>query len=97
MKPAELGLDRFGHVVEARVFGAAIMERLPRLDKLDFLCPAAVTGFASMMTPPPLNLPVKKVTNKSKRPCWLARTARIPLSGSLWALKPKDTITARLP
>jgi len=44
MKPGELGLDRFGHVVEARVFGAAIMERLPQLDKLDFLCPAAVTG-----------------------------------------------------
>lgn len=44
MNPAELGLDRFGHVVEARVFGAAIMERLAQLDGLDFLCPAAVTG-----------------------------------------------------
>jgi 2-octaprenyl-6-methoxyphenol hydroxylase len=44
MEPGELGLDRFGHVVEARVFGAAMMERIPRLDKLDFLCPAAVTG-----------------------------------------------------
>jgi len=46
MKPDELGLDRFGHVVEARVFGAAIMERLPQLDRLDFLCPAAVTGIS---------------------------------------------------
>ena len=44
MNPAELGLDRFGHVVEARVFGAALMERLAQLDGLDFLCPAAVTG-----------------------------------------------------
>jgi len=44
MNPAELGLDRFGHVVEARVFGAAIMERLTQLDGLDFLCPAAVTS-----------------------------------------------------
>ena len=44
MNPAELGLDRFGHVVEARVFGAAIMERLAQLDGLNFLCPAAVTG-----------------------------------------------------
>ena len=43
MEPGELGLDRFGHVVEARVFGAAMMEKLPQLDKLDFLCPAAVT------------------------------------------------------
>jgi 2-octaprenyl-6-methoxyphenol hydroxylase len=44
MEPGELGLDRFGHVVEARVFGAAMMEIIPRLEKLDFLCPAAVTG-----------------------------------------------------
>jgi 2-octaprenyl-6-methoxyphenol hydroxylase len=46
MEPGELGLDRFGHVVEAREFGAAVMERIPRLDKLDFLCPAAVTGIS---------------------------------------------------
>ena len=44
MRPGELGLDRFGHVVEARVFGAAVMERIPKLPKLDFICPAAVTG-----------------------------------------------------
>jgi 2-octaprenyl-6-methoxyphenol hydroxylase len=43
MEPAELGLDRFGHVVEARVFGAAVMEQLPRWDNLDFLCPAVVS------------------------------------------------------
>jgi 2-octaprenyl-6-methoxyphenol hydroxylase len=44
LKPGELGLDRFGHVVEARIFGAAVRERIPMLDKLDFFCPAAVTG-----------------------------------------------------
>jgi 2-octaprenyl-6-methoxyphenol hydroxylase len=44
LDPKELGLDRFGHVVEARVFGAAVMERLPRLENLDFICPATVTG-----------------------------------------------------
>jgi len=44
MDPADLGLDRFGHVVEARAFGAAMMAALPRLENLDFRCPAAVTG-----------------------------------------------------
>ena len=44
LDPTELGLDRFGHVVEARVFGAAVMERLPGLENLDFICPATVTG-----------------------------------------------------
>jgi len=44
LEPGELGLDRFGHVVEARIFGAAVMDRISRLDKLDFFCPAAVTG-----------------------------------------------------
>jgi 2-octaprenyl-6-methoxyphenol hydroxylase len=42
MDPAELGLDRFGHVVEARVFGAAMTDAIPRLENLDFLCPASV-------------------------------------------------------
>ena len=31
MRPEELGLDRFGHVVEARVFGQAMLETLPAL------------------------------------------------------------------
>ena len=44
MDPEELGLDRFGHVVEARVFGAAIVARLSRLENLDFMCPAKVTA-----------------------------------------------------
>jgi len=44
MKPGELGLDRFGDVVEARVFGAAVIETIPGLDGVDLLCPASVTA-----------------------------------------------------
>lgn len=44
MKPAELGLDRFGHVVEARVFGAAVMDILPSLPNLEVICPASVSA-----------------------------------------------------
>jgi 2-octaprenyl-6-methoxyphenol hydroxylase len=46
MNPSELGLDRFGHVVEARVFGAAITRKIPRLENLSFLCPASVTSIS---------------------------------------------------
>ena len=46
MNPGELGLDRFGHVVEARVFGAAITRKIPRLENLSFLCPASVTSIS---------------------------------------------------
>jgi len=44
LDPAELGLDCFGHVVEARAFGAAMATALPQLANLDFLCPAAVAA-----------------------------------------------------
>lgn len=44
MKPSELGLDRFGHVVEARVFGAAVLEAIAEQADLDFLCPVSVAG-----------------------------------------------------
>lgn len=44
LKPDELGLDRFGHVVEARAFGAVMMEVLPRLPGLERLCPARLSG-----------------------------------------------------
>lgn len=51
LKPQELGLDRFGHVVEARVFGAALIDRIPQLGNVDTFCPASVrsvrTGPAS--------------------------------------------------
>jgi 2-octaprenyl-6-methoxyphenol hydroxylase len=44
MQPGDLGLDRFGHVVEARAFGAAMSGALPRLEHVDFLCPASVAA-----------------------------------------------------
>jgi 2-octaprenyl-6-methoxyphenol hydroxylase len=46
MQPSELGLDRFGHVVEARVFGAAVLDLLPGLDNLDVICPASVSALS---------------------------------------------------
>lgn len=48
MTPEELGLDRFGHVVEARAFGAAMSAILPRLENVDFLCPASVGAIQSV-------------------------------------------------
>jgi len=42
MRPQELGLEQFGNVVEARVFGAAVMECLAGLDGVHFLCPVDV-------------------------------------------------------
>ena len=44
LKPEELGLDRFGHVVEARVFGTAVTGMLPALENLDVLCPASIVS-----------------------------------------------------
>ena len=42
LTPGELGLDCFGHVVEAREFGAAVTGILPNLENLDILCPASI-------------------------------------------------------
>ncbi|MEE4293486.1 MAG: 2-octaprenyl-6-methoxyphenyl hydroxylase [Xanthomonadales bacterium] len=42
MQPEELGLDRFGHVLEARAFGAALAQTLPGLEGLDVFCPASL-------------------------------------------------------
>jgi 2-octaprenyl-6-methoxyphenol hydroxylase len=44
LDPAEMDLEQFGYVVEAREFGAAVMQRLPQLENVDFICPAAVSG-----------------------------------------------------
>jgi len=44
LTPGELGLDRFGHVVEAREFGVAVTGILPELENLDILCPASVVS-----------------------------------------------------
>jgi 2-octaprenyl-6-methoxyphenol hydroxylase len=39
---AEMGLTEFGHVVEARRFGAAVTKRLEQTDNIDLICPARV-------------------------------------------------------
>jgi 2-octaprenyl-6-methoxyphenol hydroxylase len=44
MTPEELGLDRFGHVVEARALGAVMARTLPELDSLDLICPVTVVS-----------------------------------------------------
>ncbi|MEE8494896.1 MAG: 2-octaprenyl-6-methoxyphenyl hydroxylase [Xanthomonadales bacterium] len=44
LTPGELGLDRFGHVVEAREFGVAVTGILPKLENLDILCPASIVS-----------------------------------------------------
>lgn len=44
LDPAEHGLEQFGHIVEARAFGAAMMEVLPGLESLRTVMPATVTG-----------------------------------------------------
>jgi 2-octaprenyl-6-methoxyphenol hydroxylase len=44
MDPGELGLDRFGHVVEARSIGAAMNRVLPQLENVELVCPARVTS-----------------------------------------------------
>lgn len=45
LRPQELGLDAFGHVVEARAFGEAVRRRLAGMDGVRVLCPARVTGW----------------------------------------------------
>lgn len=44
LDPAEVGLEAFGHVVEARRFGAALHERMAQLPGLDLHCPVTVSG-----------------------------------------------------
>lgn len=42
LDPAELGLDSFGYVVEAREFGRVVLQRLDELAELSLICPAQV-------------------------------------------------------
>lgn len=42
LDPAELGLESFGHVVEAREFGRAALAKLNELPQLSLICPAQV-------------------------------------------------------
>lgn len=45
LDPGELGLTEFGHVVEARRFGAAVTKAMADTRNIDVVCPATVTGF----------------------------------------------------
>ncbi|NIM70871.1 MAG: 2-octaprenyl-6-methoxyphenyl hydroxylase [Xanthomonadales bacterium] len=47
LRAAETGLPAFGHVVEARAYGAAVLSRLERLAGVDLWCPARVVGAAT--------------------------------------------------
>jgi len=44
LDPAEIGLEEFGHVVEARRFGVAITALLEQTENIQVICPASVTG-----------------------------------------------------
>jgi 2-octaprenyl-6-methoxyphenol hydroxylase len=44
LRASEMGLAAFGHVVEARAFGSAVLGRLKSLPQVDLRCPAAVTA-----------------------------------------------------
>lgn len=42
LDPAEMGLTEFGHVVEARSFGAAVTRKMNQTDNIDVISPALV-------------------------------------------------------
>jgi 2-octaprenyl-6-methoxyphenol hydroxylase len=44
LDPAELGLREFGHVVEARRFGAAVQRRMSEQADIELRCPVTVRG-----------------------------------------------------
>jgi 2-octaprenyl-6-methoxyphenol hydroxylase len=41
----EMGLSEFGHVVEARRFGVAVISAMERTNNISVMCPASVCGF----------------------------------------------------
>lgn len=43
LDPAEAGVTEFGHVVEARRFGAAVTQQMEREAQIEVICPARVT------------------------------------------------------
>jgi 2-octaprenyl-6-methoxyphenol hydroxylase len=44
MRASEMGIPAFGNVVEARAFGAAVLDRLGQLENVLVRCPATVTA-----------------------------------------------------
>ena len=56
LDPQEMGLTEFGHVVEARRFGATVTKAMTRAENIEVICPASVTGFATSATGSELSL-----------------------------------------
>jgi 2-octaprenyl-6-methoxyphenol hydroxylase len=50
LSAAGMGLGAFGHVVEARSFGAAVLEQLAALKGVDVICPATVESVETTAT-----------------------------------------------
>lgn len=50
LQASEMDLEAFGNVVEARVFGTAVLARLESLERVEFRCPATVTGVETKQT-----------------------------------------------
>lgn len=47
LDPQEMGLEEFGHVVEARRFGAAVIDLIQQTENIELISPASVHGFES--------------------------------------------------
>jgi len=45
LEAEEMGMAEFGHVVEARRFGAAVIEAMEQTENIEVICPASVNGF----------------------------------------------------
>jgi 2-octaprenyl-6-methoxyphenol hydroxylase len=60
LRAAELGLAAFGHVVEARVLGAVLMQHLAGLERVQLQCPAQVTAWRADDTQAHLQLQVSQ-------------------------------------
>jgi 2-octaprenyl-6-methoxyphenol hydroxylase len=56
LDPQEMGLTEFGHVVEARRFGAVVTKAMDRAENIEVICPASVTGFETGTTGSELKL-----------------------------------------
>jgi hypothetical protein len=95
LKPEELGLDRFGHVVEARVFGAAVMGIIPKTS--GFCAPQPSIHWSSKKAWPGFLTKAKGGTGSFQPASSSARTVLIPLSGKPWESPSKSMTTSRWP
>ncbi|MEJ2534551.1 MAG: NAD-binding protein [Gammaproteobacteria bacterium] len=92
---AEAGREWFGHVVEARAFGQAVLGRLDELDGVELRCPARVTGLELGEDSVRVTVDGEQGPEQLTPPCWWRRTAPIPPCAACWASAPGRRITAR--